>query len=96
MVKLRLSRVGRLHVQLFRLVATDSRSPRDGKVLEALGTYNPKGERFDDSFSFKEDRVLYWLSVGAQPSDRVWNMLRKKGINKANYRSKIAALPKSA
>ncbi|NUQ36120.1 MAG: 30S ribosomal protein S16, partial [Planctomycetaceae bacterium] len=46
MVKLRLSRVGRLHVQLFRLVATDSRSPRDGKVLEALGTYNPKGERF--------------------------------------------------
>lgn len=83
MVKIRFSQVGRPHDIKFRLVAADSRAPRDGKVLEVLGVYLPHGEKFDDKFQIKADRVNHWLSVGAQPSDKVWVMLRKKGINKA-------------
>lgn len=83
MVKIRFTQTGRAHRRTFRLVASDSRSPRDGKSLEILGTYDPHAEKFDDKFKIKDERVNHWLSVGAQPTPKVWALLRKKGINKA-------------
>ena len=91
MVTLRFSMVGRPHKHMFRLVAANSRSPRDGKVLEILGTYDKHGKSMDTKFKFKEDRVRYWNAKGAQPSHRVWIMLRKCGINKANTKPQLQA-----
>jgi len=91
MVRIRLSRTGRKHLQLFRIVAADSRSPRDGKNLEVLGTYNPKGKTFDQKLVLKEDRIKFWIGQGAQPSDRIWNLLRKRGINKSNAKGTVVA-----
>lgn len=96
MVRIRLSRVGRHALPLFRIVATDSRSPRDGKNLEVLGTYNPKGVSLDQKLKIKEDRIKFWIGKGAQPSDRIWNMLRKKGINKANTKPAQTVAPKAS
>ncbi|HEV2319495.1 MAG TPA: 30S ribosomal protein S16 [Verrucomicrobiae bacterium] len=61
----------------FRIVVADSRSPRDGKFIEEIGTYNPlkKGE----NFSLKLDRAKYWISKGAQPSDTVASFIKKAG-----------------
>ncbi len=84
MVRIRLSRVGRHHRQVFRLVACSSRSPRDGKAIEILGHYDPAEADEAKKLTINEDRIRHWIGVGAQPSDRVWTMLRKKGINKAN------------
>lgn len=87
MVRIRLTRTGRTHLHQFRVIACDSRSPRDGKALEILGQYYPHEETFEKKFQVNEDRVRHWLRNGAQPSDNVWAMLRKIGINKANARS---------
>jgi len=86
MVKLRLTRTGRTHYHQFRLVATDSRSPRDGKALEILGQYYPHEETFEKKFQVDPERIRHWLRNGAQPSEKVWALLRKIGINKANAR----------
>ena len=77
-VKLRLRRMGRKKKPFYRIVAADARSPRDGKFIEEFGYYNP----IDDPITLevKEDRALYWLGVGAQPSDTVRSLFRKKGI----------------
>lgn len=80
-VHLRLTRMGRHKRPFYRVVATDSRMPRDGRFLEVIGTYDPLKE--SDKASFKEDRVLDWLKKGAQPSDTVRSLLRKTGIYKA-------------
>jgi len=90
MVRIRFSRVGRAHTVLFRLIACNQRSPRDGKALEILGTYNPKEPDNQKKFQFDAERVKHWIRVGAQPSDNVWNLLRKQGINKANFRDTTA------
>ena len=68
-VKLRLKRMGRKKRPFYRLVAIDSRKRRDGLEIERLGWYNPVQK--DLSYDIKEDRVLYWLKEGAQPSDTV-------------------------
>eukprot|EP00549_Striatella_unipunctata_P002758 CAMPEP_0118693644 /NCGR_PEP_ID=MMETSP0800-20121206/12032_1 /TAXON_ID=210618 ORGANISM="Striatella unipunctata, Strain CCMP2910" /NCGR_SAMPLE_ID=MMETSP0800 /ASSEMBLY_ACC=CAM_ASM_000638 /LENGTH=105 /DNA_ID=CAMNT_0006591921 /DNA_START=304 /DNA_END=621 /DNA_ORIENTATION=- len=80
-VRLRLQRFGRIHAPFYRMVAADSRSPRDGKFLEIVGTYNPmpNGEGMKE-IRLKMDRLRYWISVGAQPSDRVAWILGKFGI----------------
>lgn len=84
MVKIRLTRTGRKHYHTFRIVAADSKSPRDGRFIEVLGTYNPNLANNDENkFLFKKERVEYWLGKGAQPSNTVWTLLRKHGINKA-------------
>lgn len=88
MVRLRLSKVGRLHVNMFRLVACDQKSRRDGKNLEVLGIYNPHGKTQEEKLKINADRVRHWLSNGAQPSDNVWNLLRKQGINKTHLGAK--------
>ena len=79
-VKLRLKRTGRRHLPCYRLNAVDSRAPRDGRVIEELGLYDPLHKEVDKQISFKRERIEYWLSVGAQPSDTVANLLEKAGI----------------
>ena len=80
-VAIRLSRGGAKKRPYYRIVVSDSRAPRDGKYLEQIGTYNPmlpkdSGERV----KLNEDRARHWLSVGAQPSDRVHRFLDAAGI----------------
>ncbi len=77
-VRIRLRRMGRKKRPFYRIVAADSRSPRDGRFIETLGTYNPLDE--PATVEVKEDRVFYWLQNGAQPTQTVKNILRRKGI----------------
>lgn len=79
-VKLRLKRMGAKQRPFYRIVAADARSPRDGRFIETVGTYNPIKEPAE--VTFKEDRVMYWLSNGAIPTDTVRNLLSKQGIMK--------------
>ncbi len=79
-VKIRLKRLGRRHRSFFRVSAMDSRSPRDGRVIEELGWYDPLAKDDAKQVSLKRERIEYWLSVGAQPSDTVRNLLTKQGI----------------
>ncbi|HDR90865.1 MAG TPA: 30S ribosomal protein S16, partial [candidate division Zixibacteria bacterium] len=67
-VSIRLRRGGKKKKPFYRIVAADSRSPRDGRFIEILGYYNPIRE---EEFEVKTDRVIYWLGVGANPSDSV-------------------------
>lgn len=78
MVKLRLRRLGRKKLPIYKIVAADSRSPRDGGFIEAVGTYNPNFNPV--KVDVKENRVLYWLKNGAQPTYTVKNLLSRKGI----------------
>ena len=78
---LRFSRGGSKKSPYYRLVATDSRSPRDSKFIEKLGTYNPVLAKDDAKrFTFNEERLKHWLSVGAQPSETVARFLRNAGV----------------
>lgn len=77
-VKLRLRRIGKKKQPIYKVVAADSRSPRDGKFLEAIGIYNPLTD--PSTIDIKEDRAMYWLNVGAQPTDTVKSLLSQKGI----------------
>ncbi len=80
-VSLRLSRGGSKKRPYYKIVIANSRSPRDGKFLEQVGTYNPLLAKDDENrVRLVEDRVRYWLGVGAQPTDRVARMLDKAGI----------------
>ena len=80
-ISLRLARGGAKKRPYYRIVAADSRRARDGKYLEQLGTYNPMLPKdSEDRVKLIEDRVRYWLSVGAQPSDRVHRFLDAAGI----------------
>lgn len=80
-IALRLSRGGAKKRPYYRIVAADSRAPRDGKYLEQIGTYNPLLSKEDaNRVKLNEDRARYWLGVGAQPSDRVLRFLDAAGI----------------
>ena len=80
-VSLRLSRGGSKKRPYYKIVVANSRAPRDGKYLEQVGTYNPLLAKDDaNRVRLVEDRVKYWLGVGAQPTDRVARMLDKAGI----------------
>ncbi|HOX56629.1 MAG TPA: 30S ribosomal protein S16 [Candidatus Paceibacterota bacterium] len=74
-VKLRLKRIGAKNTPAFRIVVADSRSPRDGKFIEELGTYLPRKK--GDNFTLDLERAKYWLSKGAQPSDTVASFIKK-------------------
>jgi small subunit ribosomal protein S16 len=71
--------MGRKHRPFFRICAIDSRNPRDGRVLEELGTYDPMVHDADARALLNADRINYWLGVGAQPSDRVRVLIKKYG-----------------
>ncbi len=79
-VKLRLQRLGRTHKSFFRLSAMDSRKPRDGRVIEELGWYDPHVKNEEEQTELNRERIEYWLSVGAQPSETVGHLLKKNGI----------------
>ncbi|RWR82655.1 30S ribosomal protein S16-2, chloroplastic/mitochondrial-like protein [Cinnamomum micranthum f. kanehirae] len=80
-VRIRLSRFGCKNRPFYRIMAADSRSPRDGKHLEVLGYYNPlPGQDGGKRMGMNFDRVKYWLSVGAQPSEPVQRMLFRSGL----------------
>jgi small subunit ribosomal protein S16 len=79
-VKLRLKRLGRRHRSFYRLSAMDSRSPRDGRVLEELGIYDPENKDAAAQVKLSADRIKYWLGLGAVPSDTVASLLKKQGI----------------
>lgn len=79
MVRIRLKKLGRKGLPVFRLVAMDSRAKRDGKSVEILGTYDPLAPK-DKQIVMERERVQYWLSVGAQPSDTAANLIKKAGI----------------
>jgi small subunit ribosomal protein S16 len=89
-VKIRMKRVGAKNSPVFRIVVADGRSPRDGKFIEELGTYQPlkKG----DNFTLDLDRAKYWLSKGAQPSDTVASFIKKAD----KVAAKAAAAPVAA
>ena len=77
-VKLRLTRIGSKKNPIYRVVAADSRSPRDGKFLEIVGRYNPQTD--PSTIELDEDRVRDWLSKGAQPTESVARLLKAKNI----------------
>ena len=77
MVKIRLKRVGKVKQPSYRVVVADQRSPRDGRIIEAIGHYNPRTE--PSVVSIDTDRAVHWLSVGAQPSDQVRKLLEISG-----------------
>lgn len=90
-VKLRLTRRGRKNSPYFRLVAADSRKPRDGRFLETLGFYHPLQKDPETQVRIDEEKALKWLHLGAIPSDTVRSLLRKKGIMKKFHDAKLAA-----
>ena len=79
-VKLRLTRVGSKKNPIYRVVAADSRSPRDGKFIEILGRYNPQTE--PSTIELDEDKIRDWLGKGAQPTETVARLLKIKNISR--------------
>ncbi len=78
MVKLRLRRVGKKKHPIYKVVAADMRSPRDGRYIEAVGSYDPNINPM--KLNFKDDRILHWLRKGAQPTDTVRTLFRRSGL----------------
>ena len=72
-----MKRVGMKNTPVFRIVVADGRSPRDGKCIEEIGTYQPRKK--SDNFTLKLDRAQYWISKGAKPSDTVASFIKKAG-----------------
>jgi small subunit ribosomal protein S16 len=77
-VKLRLTRVGSKKNPIYRVVAADSRSPRDGKFLEIVGRYNPQTD--PSTIDLDEDKIKAWLDKGAQPTDSVRRLMKAKNL----------------
>ncbi|WP_281164874.1 30S ribosomal protein S16 [Liquorilactobacillus sicerae] len=87
-VKIRLKRMGSKKRPFYRIVVADSRSPRDGRFIETVGTYNPLTQ--PELVTLKEEKILNWLQNGAQPSDTVRNILSKHGIMKKFHETRFA------
>ena len=87
-VKIRLKRMGSKKRPFYRIVVADSRSPRDGRFIETVGTYNPLTE--PEHVPLKEEAIMNWLSNGAQPSDTVRNILSKQGVMKKFHEAKFS------
>ena len=87
-VKIRLKRMGSKKNPFYRIVVADSRSPRDGRFIETVGTYNPLLNPAE--VSINEELALQWLANGAQPSDTVRNLLSQQGIMKKFHESKFS------
>jgi small subunit ribosomal protein S16 len=81
-VRLRMKSLGRRHRPFFRICAIDSRRPRDGRAIEELGHYDPMSRNPETQTVLDVSRIRYWLSVGAQPSDKVQALLRKFKVTK--------------
>ena len=88
-VRIRLKRMGRSHRAFYRMHAVDSRSPRDGRVIEQLGHYDPIEKDAEKQIVVDLERATYWLNQGAQPSETVSSLLKRKGLE-----HKMLNLPK--
>ena len=86
MVKLRLKRMGKKGAPFYRIVAADSRSPRDGRFIEQIGTYNPT--KAEEKVTLDEELAKKWLSNGAQPTDTVRSILSHEGVLKEMHEAK--------
>ena len=87
-VKIRLKRMGSKRKPFYRIVVADSRSPRDGRFIEAVGYYNPLTNPVD--LKLNEEDILNWLQKGAQPSDTVRNLLGSNGIMQKYHEARFA------
>ena len=87
-VKIRLKRMGSNKRPFYRIVVADSRSPRDGRFIETVGTYNPLTD--PETVTLKEEKVMNWLNNGAQPSDTVRNILSRNGVMKKFHEAKFS------
>src|SRR5262249_11898149 len=76
-VRIRMKMLGRKHRPYFRIVAIDSRQPRGGRIIEELGSYDPMVKNTAERVRLRPDRIKYWMSVGAQPSEKVAVLLKK-------------------
>ena len=95
-VRIRMKKMGRRHRPYFRICATDARTPRDGRVLEELGTYDPMVPEVDARALLNADRIAYWLSVGAQPTDKTAVLIKKYGPKGTHLEAQKAALERLA
>ena len=97
-VVLRLKRFGRLNHPTYRICAADARFPRDGRIIETLGYYLPKAPREGEQLKLNRERIIHWLSVGAQPSETVTGLIRRSDIampqRNKRVRGKSKAKPK--
>jgi small subunit ribosomal protein S16 len=84
--------MGRTHREFYRICAIDRRAPRDGRVLEELGTYDPKVKDTDARAILQADRIDYWISVGAQPSEKCAVLIKKYGTNGTHVEAQKAAM----
>ncbi len=91
-VKIRMKKMGRKHRPFFRVCAVDSRAPRDGRVIEELGTYDPMVPETDARAILKGDRIDYWLGVGAQPSPKVSVLIKKYGTEGSHLEQQKVAI----
>jgi len=91
-VRIRLKKMGRKARPFFRMCAVDAREPRDGKVIEELGYYDPMVRDTDARAILKGDRIDYWLSVGAQPTDKAGVLIKKYGSKGTHVEKQKAAL----
>jgi small subunit ribosomal protein S16 len=81
--RIRLRRVGRKKLPLYRIVVADQESPRDGRFIEIIGTYNPKGTTAAEKIQVDADKARQWIKQGATPSDTVQSLLKQAGVFKA-------------
>jgi small subunit ribosomal protein S16 len=95
-VVIRMKKMGRSHQSFFRICAMDKRQPRHGRPLEELGTYDPLVKDTDARALLKTERVDYWLSVGALPSERVAVLIKKYGTGGTHVAAQKAALERLA
>lgn len=93
-VRIRMKRMGRKGRPFYRVCAVDQRSPRDGRVLEELGHYDPMCKEVDARAVLNGPRIDYWISVGAQPSENAAVLIKKYGSNGTHLQQQQEALQK--
>ena len=81
--RIRLRRIGRKKLPLYRIVIADQEAPRDGRFIEIIGTYNPKGETITDKVQVDGEKARQWIAKGATPSDTVQSLLKQAGVFEA-------------
>ena len=95
-VRIRMKKLGRRHRPFYRICAMDSRTPRNGRVLEELGTYDPMIPETDARAILDKERIQYWLSVGASPSEKVNALIKKYGAEGTHLEQQQQALDRLA
>lgn len=105
MVRIRLKRMGRRNLPFYRVNAVEKTTPRDGTILENLGWYNPLEEDEAKQYSLNSERIKHWMSVGAQPTDTVKDLMVRAGLydaqkrkaeHQARFGRKMEAMKKAA